>query len=198
MVMSDISGDPFELLTGWLRAAREADEPLPDAMTLATVGSDGWPAARMVILRGLDSGLVFYTDRESDKGAELAACPRAAIVLHWLVPTHRQVRAVGTVETVSDDQADEYWRTRRPEARWNAAASIQSEVIASRAALEERVREYARRFPAGADLPRPARWGGFRVVPTIVEFWEEAADGLHERARFTHSEAGWTVERLSP
>ena len=92
MVMSDISGDPFELLTGWLRAAREADEPLPDAMTLATVGSDGWPAARMVILRGLDSGLVFYTDRESDKGAELAACPRAAIVLHWLVPTHRQVR----------------------------------------------------------------------------------------------------------
>jgi pyridoxamine 5'-phosphate oxidase len=198
MATPDDRIDPLELLSEWLRAARDADEPMPEAMALATVGSDDWPSARMVILRGVDTGLVFYTDRESDKGAELAARPRAAAVLHWLAPAHRQVRAVGTVEAVSDKQADEYWRTRRPEVRWSAAASAQSQVVPSRAVLEERVSEYRRRFPDGAELSRPSRWGGYRVVPAVMEFWQEAVDGIHDRFRYTSAGGSWRVERLSP
>jgi pyridoxamine 5'-phosphate oxidase len=195
---SDNGGEPLLVVSDWLRSAREAGEPLPDAMTLATMGADGWPAARMVMLRGLDAGLVFYTDRESSKGFELEACRRAAVVLHWLVPHHRQVRAAGPVEVVSDDEADEYWRLRRPEARWNGAAWTQSEVIASRAVLEERVTEWRRRFPDSADVPRPGRWGGYRVVPTTIEFWQEEPDGLHDRLRYRRTGDSWAVERLSP
>jgi pyridoxamine 5'-phosphate oxidase len=194
----DVDSDPTQFLSAWLEAAREAGEPLPEAMTLATIGREGWPAARMVMLRGVDRGLVFFTDLESDKGLELIADARAAAVLHWLNPRHRQVRLVGEAELVSDREADAYWHSRRPDARRTAAASVQSQVITGRAELEERVKELEQHFPDGVDLPRPRRWSGYRIVPTIVEFWEEAADGLHERARFTHSEAGWTVERLSP
>jgi pyridoxamine 5'-phosphate oxidase len=152
----------------------------------------------MVILRGLDDGLVFYTDRESDKGIDLAETPRAAVVLHWLVPAHRQVRVVGMVETVSDDEADGYWRTRRPEARRTAAASTQSQVVSSREVLEERLHDYERRFPDGVVLPRPGRWSGFRVVPAVIEFWQEAPDGLHDRFRYRRVDGRWKAELLSP
>jgi pyridoxamine 5'-phosphate oxidase len=195
---SDNGGDPLQLLSDWLGSAREAGEPLPEAMTLATIGPDGWPAARMVMLRGLDAGLVFYTDRDSSKGVELAACPRAAVVLHWLAPSHRQVRATGPVEVVTDEEADRYWRARRPEVRWSGAAWTQSQVVSSRAVLEERVAEWRRRFPDGADVPRPSRWGGFRVVPTALEFWQEQPDGVHDRVRYRGAGASWAVDRLSP
>jgi pyridoxamine 5'-phosphate oxidase len=188
----------MQTVSAWLQAAREAGEPLPEAMTLATIGPEGWPAARMVMGRGVDRGLVFFTDRDSDKGVELTADPRAAVVLHWLAPRHRQVRLVGEAQLVSDPEADAYWQSRRPEARRTAAASAQSQVISGRAELEERVKRLEQRFPDGVDLPRPSRWSGYRVVPTVVEFWEEAADGLHDRLRYQQTGAGWTVERLSP
>jgi pyridoxamine 5'-phosphate oxidase len=188
----------MQLVSAWLHAAREAGEPLPEAMTLATVGSEGWPAARMVILRGLDRGLVFFTDRESDKGMELTVDPHAAVVLHWLAPRHRQVRLVGEAELVSDEEADAYWNSRRPEARRTAAASVQSQVIAGRAELEQRLKKLEERFPDGVDLPRPSRWSGYRVLPMVIEFWEEAPDGLHDRLRYRHTAAGWRVELLSP
>jgi pyridoxamine 5'-phosphate oxidase len=171
---------------------------MPGAMALATVSSEGWPSVRMVILRGLDSGLVFYTDSESDKGIELATCPRVAVVLHWLTPIHRQVRAVGGIERVTDDLADEYWRTRRPQTRWASAAWVQSRMTPSRAVLEERLEEYKQRFPDAVDVPRPDRWCGYRIVPTVIEFWQEAADEIHDRIRYQRAAAGWSAERLSP
>ena len=190
--------DPLELLSDWLGAARGAGEPMPDAMTLATVGPDGWPSARMVMLRGLDTGVVFYTDRESAKGIDLAARPRAAVVLHWLRPASRQVRAVGTVESVSDELLSEHWRLRRPDARWAVAAWVQSRVVADRAVLEDLLDDQRRRFPDANTVPRPDRWSGFRIVPTMVEFWEEAVDQIHDRTRFRRTGAAWTVDRLSP
>ena len=136
MDVTDLDADPLRQLSIWLDAARAAGQPMPEAMTIASVTSDAIPSARLVVLRGLRRGLVFFTDCESDKGAELAANPRAAAVLHWLVPAHRQVRAAGPVQRVSQDEADQYWSTRAPAARLSAAASRQSRVLASRAESE--------------------------------------------------------------
>jgi pyridoxamine 5'-phosphate oxidase len=194
----DLDADPLRQLAAWLEAARSAGEPMPEAMTIATATADGIPAARVVILRGLQPGLVFFTDLTSDKGAELAANPQAAAVLHWLVPVHRQVRVTGPVEPVSEQEASEYWRTRPAATRRNAAASHQSRVIASQAALRTRAQNLQLRHPAGTDLPRPQRWGGFRVLPARVEFWQESPDGLHDRIRYRRAGNNWTTERLSP
>ena len=171
---------------------------MPEAMTIASATSDAVPSARLVMLRGLQRGLVFFTDYESDKGAELAANPRAAAVLHWLVPAHRQVRVAGPVERVGADEADEYWSTRAPAVRLSAAAWHQSRVVASRAVLEMQVQDRLRRHPGGADVPRPQRWGGFRVLPSSVEFWQESPDGVHDRIRYRREGGGWMTERLSP
>ena len=198
MDITDLDADPLRQLAAWLDAARRAGESMPEAMTIATATADGTPAARVVILRGLQPGLVFFTDLTSDKGAELAANPQAAAVLHWLVPVHRQVRVTGPVEPVSEQEASEYWRTRPAATRRNAAASHQSRVIASQAALRTRVQNLQLRHPAGTDLPRPQRWGGFRVLPARVEFWQESPDGLHDRIRYRRAGNNWTTERLSP
>jgi pyridoxamine 5'-phosphate oxidase len=196
--VTDLDADPLRQLSAWLDEARTAGQPMPEAMTIATATGDGVPSARLVVLRGLRDGLVFFTDCDSDKGAELAANPRAAAVLHWLAPVHRQVRVAGRTERVSDEEADEYWRGRAPAARFIAAASRQSRVLASRTALAAQARDIARRFPDGSGLARPARWGGFRVLPSSVEFWEESADGLHDRIRYRLQDRGWIAERLSP
>jgi len=196
--VTDLDADPLRQLATWLNAARAAGQPMPEAMTIASATSDGIPSARQVVLRGLRRGLVFFTDCESDKGAELAANPRAAAVLHWLVPAHRQVRAAGPVERVSEDEADEYWSTRAPSVRLSAAASHQSRVVASRTVLEMQVQEMQWRHPAGDDVPRPRRWGGFRVLPSRIEFWQESPDSLHDRIRYRRGSGGWIVERLSP
>jgi pyridoxamine 5'-phosphate oxidase len=195
---TDLDADPVRQLSIWLDAARAAGQPMPEAMTIASATSDGVPSARLVVLRGLRRGLVFFTDCESDKGAELAANPRAAAVLHWLVPVHRQVRVAGPTERVSDDEADEYWGTRVPVVRRAAAASRQSRVVADRTALETQVRDILLHYPDGADVPRPPRWGGFRVLPSSVEFWQESPDGLHDRIRYRQEGSGWITERLSP
>jgi pyridoxamine 5'-phosphate oxidase len=198
VIEPDAGVSPLQLLASWWEAARQAEEPMAEAATLATITPDGWPSARMVIVRGLDRGLLFFTDRESGKGADLAANPRAALVLHWLAPEHRQVRVVGHVEPAGDQAADDYWNSRRPGARRSAAASVQSRVIASRAQLERGVEELERRFPDGVDLPRPLRWVGYRVVPIAMEFWQEAPDGLHHRFRYRRDGSTWEVARLAP
>ena len=198
MDVIDLDADPLRQLSMWLDAARTAGQPMPEAMTIASATSDAIPSARMVVLRGLQRGLVFFTDCDSDKGAELADNPQAAAVLHWLVPAHRQVRVAGPVERVSEDEANQYWSTRNPAARLSAAASHQSRVVASRAVLEMQVQDSLRRHPGGADVPRPRRWGGFRVLPARVEFWQESADGLHDRIRYRRGDGGWIIERLSP
>ena len=198
MDVTDLNADPLRQLSAWLDAARAAGQPMPEAMTIASATSDAVPSARLVVLRGLQRGLVFFTDCESDKGAELTANPRAAAVLHWLVPTHRQVRVAGPVERVSEAEADQYWSTRAPAVRLSAAASHQSRVVASRAVLEVQLQDALRRHPGGADVSRPQRWGGFRVLPTRVEFWQESPDGLHDRIRYRREGGGWMTERLSP
>jgi pyridoxamine 5'-phosphate oxidase len=195
---TDLDADPLRQLATWLDAARAAGQPMPEAMTIASASSDAVPSARLVMLRGLQQGLVSYTDRDSDKGAELAANPRAAAVLHWLVPAHRQVRVTGPVEPVSEDEADQYWRTRAPAVRLSAAAWHQSRAVASRAVLHRQVQDEVRRHSGGADVPRPQRWGGFRVLPSRVEFWQESPDGLHDRIRYRQGGGGWIIERLSP
>ena len=198
MDVTDLDADPLRQLATWLNAARAAGQPMPEAMTIASATSDAIPSARLVVLRGLRRGLVFFTDCESDKGAELAANPRAAAVLHWLVPAHRQVRAAGPVERVSEDEADEYWSTRASSVRLSAAASYQSRVVASRTVLEMQVQDMQGRHPGGDDVPRPRRWGGFRVLPSRVEFWQESPDSLHDRIRYRRGSDGWIIERLSP
>jgi len=196
--VTDLDTDPLRQLSIWLNAARAAGQPMPEAMTIATATSDGVPSARLVVLRSLQRGLVFFTDCESDKGTELAANPRAAAVLHWLVPVHRQVRVAGAAERVSEDEADEYWGTRAPAVRLSAAASRQSRVAASRTVLETQARDILARYPSAAAVPRPRRWGGFRVLPSRVEFWQESPDSLHDRIRYRTTDSGWITERLSP
>ena len=198
MDVTDLDADPLRLLAAWLDAARAAGQPMPEAMTIASATNDAVPSARLVVLRGLRRGLVFFTDCESDKGAELAANPRAAAVLHWLAPAHRQVRVAGPVERVSEDEADEYWNTRAPYVRLSAAASHQSAVVASRTVLEMQVQDMQGRHPGGDDVPRPRRWGGFRVLPSRIEFWQESPDSLHDRIRYRRGSGGWIIERLSP
>jgi pyridoxamine 5'-phosphate oxidase len=196
--VTDLDADPLRQLSAWLDAARAAGQPLADAMTIATATGDGVPSARLVVLRGIGPGLVFFTDRDSDKGLELAANPQAAAVLHWLVPAHRQVRVAGPVEPASQAEADEYWDARAPGARANAAASRQSRVVLSRTVLETQAERIRQGHLDGSAIPRPERWGGFVLLPSRVEFWQESPDGLHDRIRYRREGSGWITERLSP
>lgn len=198
MEVTDLDADPLRQLAAWLDAARAAGQPLADAMTIATATADGVPSARLVVLRGIGRGLVFFTDRTSDKGLELAANPQAAAVLHWLVPAHRQVRAAGPVEPASQAEADEYWDARAPLVRVSAVASRQSRVVASRKVLETQAESIREHHLDGAAIPRPERWGGFVLLPSRVEFWQESPDGLHDRIRYHREGGGWITERLSP
>jgi pyridoxamine 5'-phosphate oxidase len=196
---ASVDRDPMTQLSRWLEVARAAGEPMPEAMAVATTTTGGRPSVRMVLLRGLNHrGLVFYTDRESDKGRQLTANPVAAALFHWFLPVHRQVRVTGAVEVLDDDQSDAYWQSRPPGARRSAVASHQSEVVASRAVLEERVAELAEAFPDDTGPPRPPRWGGYRIRPEVVELWEEGADRLHDRLRYQAEPGGFRIERLSP
>jgi pyridoxamine 5'-phosphate oxidase len=196
---ASVDPEPMTQLSRWFEAARGAGETMPEAMAVATATTDGFPSVRMVLLRGLDHhGLVFYTDRESEKGRELAAKPFAAALFHWFLPVHRQVRVSGAVEVVDDAESDAYWRSRPPGSRRSAVASHQSEVIEGKVELERRVVQLAEAFPGDAAPPRPPRWGGFRIRPDVVELWEEGADRLHDRLRYRPQSEGWALERLSP
>ncbi len=166
-------------------------------MTVATATPEGTPSARMMLLKGVDErGFVFFTNYESRKSAELLGNPRAALVFHWAV-LQRQVRVEGTVEKLSEAESSAYFRTRPRGSRIGAWASKQSAELPSRAELERRVAEYDARF-AGQDVPLPPFWGGFRLSPAVIEFWQGRINRLHDRVRYTRAATGWTVARLYP
>jgi len=195
---SDLGPDPIVAFERWLADARAAGGPLPEAVALATAGATGAPSVRHVLLRGLDErGFVFFTNYESRKGRELAANPRAALAFHW-PQLYRQVTLTGDVERVSREESERYFATRPVGHRLSAWASRQSEVLAGRGELVERFAK-ARTSFAGDDVPIPPFWGGFRVRPGTIEFWQGRLDRMHDRLRFTRTTAdGWLVERLSP
>ena len=189
--------DPLAQFGSWLAAAIGAGIPEPNAMVLATVGADGVPSARTVLLKGLDErGFTFFTNRRSRKGIELAARPVAALVFPWIV-IGRQVTARGTVVPLDDAASDAYFATRPRGSQLAAWASAQSEPLDDRAALEASMHEVASRF--GHDqVPRPEHWGGYRVEPTEVEFWQGRPDRLHDRLQYTRQDNGWSIRRLWP
>jgi len=195
---SEAGSDPIRLFARWYDAARAADVPLPDAMALATATPDGRPSSRMVLLKGFDEGgFVFYTNYESRKAAELDANPRAALTFHWTAQ-QRQVRIEGTAVRTSRDEAEEYFRTRPKESRIGAWASPQSREIASREALDARASERAEEFGKD-DIPLPPFWGGYRVVPERIEFWQGRAGRLHDRLLYERTDqGGWARKRLAP
>jgi pyridoxamine 5'-phosphate oxidase len=195
----DLAPTWLEQFERWLAEAVVGGEAEPNAVVVATARADGRTGARTVLLKDVDErGFVFNTNYDSRKGTEIAQNPRASLVFPWL-DVRRQVVVDGTVERVTPAEADAYFATRPRAARVSAHASPQSEVVESRAALERRRDEAASRFPDGADVPRPEHWGGLRVVPDSVEFWQGRADRMHDRLRYRRDADGaWVVERLAP
>jgi pyridoxamine 5'-phosphate oxidase len=195
---ADAGDDPFDLFRRWFAAALAADLPEPNAMTLATATPDGAPSARVVLLKALDDrGFTFFTNYESRKGREMAANPRVALVFLWH-PLERQVRVEGTVEQVTPEESDAYFAVRPLGSRLGAWASAQSAVIPDRAFLERQHAELMAKHPDGI-IPRPPNWGGYRVLPTVIEFWQGRPNRLHDRLRFTRQPDGrWKKERLAP
>jgi pyridoxamine 5'-phosphate oxidase len=196
---ADVDADPVRQFERWLADAIRAELPEPTAMTLATADATGRPSARIVLLKGAGAeGFVFYTNYASRKGDELAARPDAALLFHW-VELERQVRIEGRVAKVSATESDAYFATRPLLSRLGAWASPQSQVIADRAWLE---REFAlaqqRATTNGPDVPRPAHWGGYRLAPTAMEFWQGRRSRLHDRILYRRDSARWRIERLAP
>ena len=195
---ADLAPDPFAQFQAWFDTALAAGLPEPNAMTLATATPDGRPSARMVLIKGVDPrGFVFYTNYESRKGRELEANPWAALVFYW-PELERQIRIEGRVERVAAEESDAYFASRPLGSRLGAWASPQSQVIPGRDVLEARLRDLEARFASG-DVPRPPHWGGYRVVPEAVEFWQGRPSRLHDRLRYTRQADGrWAIERLAP
>ena len=193
----DVDRDPIKQFVLWLKEAVDAGANEPNAMTLATSASDGAPSARMVLLKDINQeGFAFFTNYLSRKARELDANPRAALVFYW-PELERQVRIEGDVVRTGEDESDAYFQNRPPQARLGSAASPQSEVIESRHVLEDRMRELSERYPQG-NAPRPRHWGGYRVRPARIEFWQGRPSRLHDRILYVKEPAGWIIRRLAP
>jgi pyridoxamine 5'-phosphate oxidase len=193
-----IDRDPIKQFARWFTDAEAAGLKLPNAMTLATATPDGLPSARVVLLKEFDAnGFVFYTNYESQKGRELDRNPKAALCFYWTGPD-RQVRITGSVTRTTREESDEYFHTRPVDSQLGAWASQQSAVISSRDVLEDRMRELVRQYEGGA-VPLPPYWGGYRLAPEVIEFWQNRLSRLHDRLRYTRQPGNhWLIERLSP
>jgi pyridoxamine 5'-phosphate oxidase len=192
-----VSADPLRQFEGWFRDAERAGVEVPEAMTLATATRDGSPSARMVLLKSTDeNGFVFYTGYESRKAEELEQNPRAALVFYWR-SLGRQIRIEGTVERVTADESAAYFRTRPRPSQLAAWASAQSRPLAGRDQLEARYAEVEREYE-GREVPLPPHWGGYRMRPDAVEFWQHRENRLHDRTRYTRAREGWRREILAP
>lgn len=198
-IPSDVT-DPYALFAAWFAEATQTEVNDPNAMTVATCTPEGMPSARTVLMKDYDArGFVFYTNKESRKGCELAANRRAALLFYWKT-LHRQVRIEGAVEDVTDAEADAYYATRARVSRLGAWASIQSRPLPARGELEARVAEVDARYP-GEAIPRPPHWSGYRIVPARFEFWQDMPFRLHDRSIFTRDDAaagGWATSKLYP
>ena len=194
-----IDHDPFQQFTIWYDEAVAAGLPEPEAMTLSTATLEGQPSARIVLLRGYDErGFCFFSNYSSHKGQELAANPYAAVTFHW-VELERQVRISGRVEKVTEAESDAYFQSRPSQSRIGAWSSPQSNVISSRDALEEMFEKYQKQYLDETAIPRPEHWGGYRVIPERIEFWQGRPNRLHDRLRFIRIDQGpWTLQRLAP
>jgi len=189
--------DPIELFRSWYEAAQSSGIILPESVALATATPDGRPSVRMVLLKEADQrGFVFFTNYESRKAEEVEANPHAALCFHWAV-LQRQVRVTGTVTRIAEDESRAYFRTRVKGSRIGAWASRQSRPLVNRSELEDRVREMKKRFK-GDDVPLPPFWGGYRIAPETIEFWQGRTDRLHDRLVFSRSDDGWSTRRLYP
>jgi pyridoxamine 5'-phosphate oxidase len=192
-----MADDPIALFAQWLAEAEAAEPNDANAMALATADAEGQPSVRMVLLKGHDErGFTFYTNQDSRKGNELEANPVAAILFHWK-SLRRQVRAEGSVESVTHEEADVYFATRSRDSQLGAWASDQSRTLASREIFEARYEDMRARFE-GEEVPRPPRWSGYRLVPSCIEFWTDRPHRLHERRLFTATASGWDEELLYP
>lgn len=194
----NMDADPIRQFVSWFREAVQAGIQLANAMTLATSSRQGRPSARIVLLKEVDErGLVFFTNYQSRKAQDLVANPVAALVINWL-PLSRQVRVEGAVEPLESGESDIYFASRPRGHQLEAHASPQSQVILNRDFLEQQFKAVARRFD-GQIVPRPGNWGGYRVVPELLEFWQEGKNRLHDRLRYRRGAAGaWLLERLAP
>lgn len=196
--IQDVNPDPIQQFDHWFREALNSELPEPNAMTLASATRDGRPSARIVLLKGFDHrGFVFYTNYESRKGKELEENPHGALLFNWL-ELERQVRIEGIVERVSPEESEAYFQSRPKESQIGAWASPQSRKIAGREVLEARVHELATTFKHDEALPLPPFWGGYRIRPEQMEFWQGRESRLHDRIQYTHNGQGWMVERLAP
>jgi pyridoxamine 5'-phosphate oxidase len=203
--MQDVAArqvDPFDLLADWLQAATQAELNDPNAMSVSTCNQAGRPSSRMVLLKGVDPagqgdrGLVFYTNRESRKAAEIARNPAVSLLFHWK-SLRRQIRVEGHVQPASEAEADAYFASRHRQSQLGAWASDQSRPLDDRRTLEHRLAEMEQRFPAA--VPRPPQWGGFRVVPDLFEFWQDMPYRLHDRTLFRRRpDSDWDATRLYP
>ena len=189
--------DPFALFDAWLSEAEASEPNDPNAMALATADAGGRPSVRMVLLKGHGpNGFVFYTNREGRKAGDLEANPRAALLFHWKT-LRRQIRIEGPVSPATDAESDAYYASRSRDSQLGAWASDQSRPLADRATFEARVADAAAKFE-GQPVPRPAHWGGYRVTPEAIEFWQDREARLHERRVFTHTGGSWTEGLLYP